>query len=113
LGQLFFIARGKYPRDLWSQIWQRKVLRQYRHGYVSVAKQNGKSFLFGGLPLYHLLMEDELNPEAYGCAAAKDQAGIVFKAAARLVNANSDLRARLRLLESTKRILRRDGGDQR
>src|ERR1700674_2842554 len=35
---------------------------------------------------------------------------IVFRAAARLVNANSDLRKRLRLLESTKRILRSDGG---
>jgi hypothetical protein len=51
-------------------------------------------------PETSLLMEDELNPEAYGCAAAKDQAGIVFKAAARLVNANADLGRRLRLLES-------------
>jgi phage terminase large subunit-like protein len=102
--------------------WQRKVirdiygtlrpdgLRQYRHGYISAAKQNGKSFLFGGLPLYHLLMENEINPEAYGCAAAKDQAGIVFRSAARLVIANPDLRSRFKLLESTKRILRIGGG---
>jgi len=54
-------------------------------------------------------MEDELNPEAYDCAAAKDQAGIVFKAAARLVNANSDLRTRLRLLEVTFERTRVDG----
>jgi phage terminase large subunit-like protein len=100
----------KVLRDLYGTVLPETGLRRYRHGYVSVAKQNGKSFLFGGLPIYHLLMEDEINPEAYGCAAAKDQAGIVFKAAARLVNANSDLRSRLRLLESTKRILRRDGG---
>ena len=111
------------PLGLRLMGWQRKVLhnlygtvvaenglRQYRHGYVSVAKQNGKSFLLGGLPLYHLLMEGEVNPEAYGCAAAKDQAGLVFKSAAQLVKANPDLRSRFRLLESTKRIVRRDGG---
>jgi len=97
-------------RDLYGTVQPANGLRRYRHGYVSVAKQNGKSFLFGGLPLYHLLMEDEINPEAYGCAAAKDQAGIVFKAAARLVTANSALRSRFKLLESTKRIVRRDGG---
>src|SRR5450631_2086905 len=56
--------------------------------------------LHQSLPIYHLLMENELNPEAYGCAAAKDQAGIIFKAAARLIIANSELRWRFKLLES-------------
>jgi phage terminase large subunit-like protein len=87
------------------QLWQRKVLRdlygtlkgnglrQYRHAYLSVAKKNGKSFLLGGLPIYHMLIEPEARPEAYGVASAKDQAGIVFNAAARLVRANRALRA--------------------
>ena len=65
--------------------------------------------MIGGLPLYHLLLEDERNPEAYGAAAAKDQAGLVFKAAAELVAANPELQSRLRVLPSTKRIVRRDG----
>ena len=47
---------------------------------------------------------------AYGAAAAKDQAGLVFKAAAELVAANPHLQARLKVLPSTKRILRYDGG---
>lgn len=68
------------------------------------------SFLIGGLPLYHLLMENEHNPEAYGAAAAKDQAAIVFRAASQLVQANPELNALLRVLPSTKRIVRRDGG---
>jgi phage terminase large subunit-like protein len=102
--------------------WHRKVIRtvygtvriedgrrRYHSVHVSVGKKNGKSFLIGGLPFYHLIMEDEVNPEAYGAAAAKDQAGIVFKAAARLVTANPDLQARLRVLPSTKRVLCRDG----
>ena len=70
----------------------------------------GKVFLIGGLP--HLSPADgkRYNPEAYGAAAAKDQAGLVFKAAAQLVAANPLLQKRLKVLASTKRILRRDGG---
>ena len=103
--------------------WQRKILRdiygtsdvegyrKYRRAYISVPKKQGKSFLAGGLPLYHLLMEDEHNPEAYGAAASREQAGIVFKSAALLARANPLLYPRrLRILESTKRIIRCDGG---
>lgn len=102
--------------------WQRKVLRdlygtvkengirRYRRGYISVAKKNGKSFLIGGLPIYHLILENEFRPQAYGCAASKDQAGIVFGAAAELIKRNPIISSKLRIIESTKRILRRDGG---
>jgi phage terminase large subunit-like protein len=119
-----FYSEILYPplgyRLLW---WHRKVLRDlygtvdpdngrrvYQRAYVSTGKQNGKSFLTGGLPLYHMLMEDETNPEAYGAAAAKEQAGIVFKAAQRLVEPNPDLRERIKILPSTKTMVRRDGG---
>jgi phage terminase large subunit-like protein len=97
-------------RDLYGSVDARTGLRQYRRSYISVAKQNGKSFLLGGLPIYHLLMEDEPQPEAYGIASARDQASIVYKAAALLVEGNPYLRQRLKILESTKRIVRRDGG---
>jgi phage terminase large subunit-like protein len=119
-----FFERVLYPPLGYKlQDWQRKILRalygsvdkqtglrQYRRSYISVAKQNGKSFLLGGLPIYHLLMEDEPQPEAYGIASARDQASIVYKAAALLVEGNPQLRKRLKVLESTKRIIRRDGG---
>jgi phage terminase large subunit-like protein len=97
-------------RALYGAVDARTGLRQYRRSYVSVAKQNGKSFLLGGLPIYHLLMENERQPEAYGVASARDQASIVYKAAALLVEGNPQLRQRLKVLESTKRIIRRDGG---
>ena len=119
-----FYERVLYPPlGLSLMGWHRKVLRglfgtvkpedgrrRFRRAYVSTGKQNGKSFITGGLPIYHMLMEDELNPEAYGSAGAKEQAGLVFKAAKQLVDANPDLRARLKVLASTKRIVRRDGG---
>lgn len=119
-----FFSEVLYPPLGYRLIgWQRRVLRGIygnpepdtglrivRSAYISVGKKNGKSFLIGGLPLYHLLMENEQNPEAYGAAAAKDQATIVFRAAAQLVRANPDIASLLRVLPSTKRILRKDGG---
>lgn len=67
------------------------------------------SFLVGGLPVYHIMMEDELQPEAFGVASARDQAGIVFNAAKLLVDNNPMLQRYLKILEGTKRIVRRDG----
>ncbi len=104
--------------------WQRQELRKIygklnpedgartiRHAFISMAKKNAKSFCVGGLPIYHMVCEPHIfNQEAYGAAAAKDQAGIVFRSAATLVNANPLLKDRLRIIESTKRIVRRDGG---
>lgn len=121
---ILFYERVLYPpQNLALMDWHREVLRglfgtvkpedgrrKYRRAYISTSKQNGKTFITGGLPIYHILMEDELNPEAYGSASAKEQAGLVFKAAAMLVKASPDLMARLKVLESTKRIIRRDGG---
>lgn len=110
------------PKNLRLLPWQRKVLRdlfgtvddlgirQFRQAYISVAKKNGKSFLVGGLPIYHMVCESETRQEAYGAAAAKDQAGIVFRSAAHLVRGNTALTDLLKVNESTKRIIRRDGG---
>jgi phage terminase large subunit-like protein len=69
-------------RDLYGTVDRENGIRKYRRSFSSVGKQNGKSFLLGGLPIYHLLMEAELQPEAYGVASARDQAAIVYKAAA-------------------------------
>lgn len=99
----------KALRDLYGTVKDQGI-RQYRRAFISVAKKNGKSFLIGGLPIYHLLLENEFRPQAYGCAAAKDQAGLVFAAATELIKRNPALSGKLRIMESTKRIVRRDGG---
>lgn len=96
-------------RDLFGTVRIEDGRRRYRRAFISAAKQNGKSFLTAGLPIFHIDMEPEIQPEAYGSASAKEQAGIVFKAASQLVNANPDLRERLKVLASNKRIVRRDG----
>lgn len=99
----------KVLRDLYGTLDESSGLRQFRTAYVSVAKQNSKTFMVGGLPIYHLLMEDETNPEVVGAAAAKDQAELVFKASSMMINANSGLGAKLRIIPSTKRIIQREG----
>jgi phage terminase large subunit-like protein len=100
----------KVLRDLFGTVQVDTGLRRYRRGYISMAKKQGKSFLIGGLPIFHLIHENEIRPEAYGAAASKDQAGIVFRAAALLVRANPDLLARLKILDSTRRITHRHRG---
>jgi phage terminase large subunit-like protein len=110
------------PKNLVLLPWQEQELRtiygtvdvetgqrRYWKAYEEVPKKNGKSFLVGGMPLYHLTYEDVERPHAYGCASAKDQAGIVYASATFLCQDNEILRDRLKILESTKRIIRRDG----
>jgi phage terminase large subunit-like protein len=109
LGFHFPTWSRKVLRDLYGTLDQDSGLRQYRTAYISMAKQNGKSNLIGGLPIYHILMEDEVNPEVVGAAAAKDQAEIVFKASSHMINSNPSLMTRLRIIPSTKRILEREG----
>lgn len=100
--------------------WQREILRRIfglldetgnrliRKVYLEIPKKNGKSTLAAGLPLFMLLADNEPGAEIYSAATTKDQASIVFREAARLVNRNPLLKARLRVLPSTKRIIRRD-----
>ncbi len=103
--------------------WQRDVLRRMyrvraedgarivRRSYVEIPKKNGKSMLVGGLPLFHLIVEADniVNPEAYSAAACREQAAIAFRAACRMTTDNEYLRDRLKIISSTKRIVRKDG----
>lgn len=96
-------------RDIYGTVNPIDGVRKFRRAYVSTPKKNGKSYLTGGMPLYHLLSDSDRNPQAYGCASAKEQAGLVFEAAKQLVEANPDLRSKLKVIDSKKRIVRRDG----
>lgn len=99
----------KVLRDLYGTVEMDTGLRRFRTAYISMGKQNGKSFLTGGLPLYHLGVEHEEDPEVYGAAAAREQASIVFKATVKMIKANPVLNAKYKIIASVKRIIRRDG----
>jgi len=117
-----FVERLLYPPLKYRLDWGRQLLRdiygtvetetgerRYLRAYISMAKKNGKSLWAAGLPLYHLLCENEPHAEAYGVAAARDQATVIFRHVCEFVKANPALKDKLRILPSTKRILRRDG----
>lgn len=80
--------------------WQRQSadfgwVRRFRRAYIEQGKGNGKSPLAGGIGLYGLMVDDESGAEIYAAGATKDQAGILFRDAIKMVNKSPALAKRL------------------
>lgn len=77
--------------------WVRKDgHRRFRRAYIEQGKGNGKSPLAGGIGLYGLVADGEAGAEIYSAAATKDQAGILFRDAVKMVDQSPDLDKRLK-----------------
>lgn len=85
--------------------------RRYQTAYIEVPKKNGKSELAAGIALLCLIADDEPGAEVYSAAAAKEQAALVYKVAASMVDKSPALSKRLRVIRSTKTIVKRDDPD--
>lgn len=96
-------------RAIYGTVDMETGIRRFRRAFLSAAKQNGKSFLTGGIPIYHLDVEEVEDPEVYGAASAKKQASIVFKATTKMIRANPVLLSKFKIVDSQKLITRRDG----
>jgi phage terminase large subunit-like protein len=72
-------------------------LRRHRIGYIGLPRKNGKSTLGAALALYGLLADDEPGAEVYSCAGDRRQAEIVFSEAKRMVAADPDLSAAVKI----------------
>jgi len=86
-----------------------ELLRRYWYLYLEIPKKNGKSELAAALGLYHLFGDGEMNAEVYICAADKENAGIVYRAAVFMVEsapwtAKMIARGELRIIRSQKRM---------
>ncbi len=86
-----------------------ELLRQYQYLYLEIPKKNGKSELAAALGLYHLFGDGELNAEVYLCAADRDNASIVFRAAVFMLEtapwtAKMIARGELKITKSKKQI---------
>lgn len=86
-----------------------KLLRQYQYLYLEIPKKNGKSELAAALGLYHLFGDGELSAEVYLCAADRDNASIVFRAAVFMLEtapwtAKMIARGELKITKSKKQI---------
>lgn len=119
----FFERILRHPKERYSPFdlldWQREILcrvfgnvdeeglRLIKRVFLEVGKKNGKSELAAGVALYLLEADNESAAEVYLAATAKEQAGIVFRTAAAMVEASPYLRSRLKVIRSTKRIVKR------
>lgn len=70
--------------------------RRFRRAYIEQGKGNGKSPLAGGIGLYGLTYDGEAGAEIYSAGATKDQAGILFRDAVKMVDKSPDLDSRLK-----------------
>ena len=77
--------------------WKRQDgTRRFRRAYIEQGKGNGKSPLAGGIGLYGLASDGEAGAQIYAAAAKKEQAGILFADAVKMVKASSALKKRLK-----------------
>ena len=69
--------------------------RRFRRAYIEQGKGNGKSPLAGGIGLLGLSSDGEAGAQIYAAAAKKEQAGILFADAVKMVKASDALKKRL------------------
>jgi phage terminase large subunit-like protein len=70
--------------------------RRFRRAYIEMGKGNGKSPMMGGIGLYGLMADGENGSQVYAAGATKDQAGVLFQDASKMVRASDWLMDRLK-----------------
>ncbi|WP_158738635.1 terminase large subunit [Alteribacillus sp. YIM 98480] len=95
--------------------WQHEVLwdvygtvtdegyRQYRYAYLEIPKKNAKTTTIAGLAVYHLTC-DGPEGQIYCCAADRQQATLVYKAARSMIDQDETLGDLLKITDSRKEI---------
>jgi phage terminase large subunit-like protein len=77
--------------------WKRaNGTRRFRRAYIEQGKGNGKSPLAGGIGLYGMTADGEAGAQIYAAAAKKEQAGILFADAVKMVKKSPKLSKRLK-----------------
>jgi phage terminase large subunit-like protein len=92
--------------------WRSKAdrSRRYRESLAGLPRKNGKSTLASGIMLYSMLAEGRQGAQIYSAAQTRDQAGLIFAMAARMVRQSPKLSKRLKIIDSTKRITYQKAG---
>ena len=79
--------------------------RRTRIAYLQIARKQGKSELCAAIALYMLIADGEAQPQVYGAAFDREQAAIVYKVAADMVDRSPNLNAYAKPYRGTKRIV--------
>ena len=89
--------------------WKRQDgTRRYREGFIAVPRKNGKTHLIAGVAAYCLEYDKEPSPEVICAAYSRDQASILFDAAASFVKASPVLSSKWDVINTTRRITNQD-----
>jgi phage terminase large subunit-like protein len=100
------IIRPLFGWKRWDPQWEMWV-RQYSNGVILLPRGNGKTELAGGVVVVLLCADGEYGAEVYSGADDKDQAKIVYRPVAEMVNLSRRLSGRLQVVESKNRIIDR------
>src|SRR4029077_6511794 len=77
-----------------------------RRAYLSIARKNGKTALIAALVLAHLAgPEKKLNTQIVSGAQSRDQAGLVFDLAEKMVRLSPGVASVVRIVPSGKRLI--------
>lgn len=82
--------------------------RRYRTSFWFLPRKNGKSAIAAGIANYVLLCDGEAEAECYCAASDREQASLVFKAAASMLRSNDRLAKRVKIRDSLRRIIYKD-----
>lgn len=69
--------------------------RRFREAYIETGKGNGKTPLLAGIGVFGLTSDGELSPEVYAVAVTRDQANILYRYAAQMIECSPELRSRI------------------
>jgi len=89
--------------SLFGWKWAKTGKRRFRRAYIEQGKGNGKSPMIGAIGLYGLVSDGEAGAQIYAAGATKEQAGILFVDAVKMVNQAPSL----------DKVIRRSGGPGR
>ncbi len=70
--------------------------RRFRRAYIEQGKGNGKSPIAGGIGLFGMTADGEAGAQIYAAAAKKEQAGILFQDACKMVRKSKTLEGMLK-----------------
>lgn len=102
--------------------WQRAIVgnlfgwlrpdgsRRFRETLIYVARKNGKTMFCSGLILMAMMVDEEPGAQLFAAAADREQASLIFKDAARMIEAQPLLADRMRVFRGFKSIERPDTG---
>ena len=82
--------------SLFGWKWKKTGKRRFRRAYIEQGKGNGKSPMIGAVGLYGLVADGESGAQVYSAGATKEQAGILFADAVKMVDQSPSLDAKIR-----------------